>query len=128
MVLILAYMIFLSPRVQTYLSQKIAKSISEQAHTPVTIEGVNFSPFKSIILKGVYVEDYKQDTLLYVGELKSKLDSINFKTKKAYIGKLILNKAYFNLYEGKDRKQNLQVFLDSLSKKKEPKDVPALKK
>ena len=118
MVLILAYLIFLSPRVQTYLSQKIAKSISKQAHTPITIKGVDFSPFKSIILKGVYIEDHRQDTLMYIGEVNSKLDSINFKTKKAYIGKLILNKAYFNLYEGKNRKQNLQVFIDSLSGKK----------
>ncbi len=128
MVLILAYLIFLSPRVQTYLSQKIAKSISEQAHTPVTIKGVDFTPFKSIILKGVYVEDHRQDTLVYIGELKSKLDSINFKTKKAYIGKLILNKAYFNLYEGKDRKQNIQVFIDSLSKKQEPENTASQEK
>jgi len=119
MVLILAYLIFLSPRVQTYLSQKIAKSISEQAHTPVTIEGVDFTPFKSIILKGIYIEDHRQDTLIYIGELKSKLDSINFKTKKAYIGKLSLNKAFFNLYEGKDREQNIRVFIDSISKKQE---------
>jgi hypothetical protein len=123
MVLILAYLIFLSPRVQTYISQKIAKSISEQTHTPITIEGVDFSPFKNIILKGIYIEDYKKDTLVYVGELKSKLDSINFKTKKAYIGKLILNKAYFNLHEGENRKQNLQVFIDSLSKNQEVKDT-----
>ncbi len=119
MVLMLTYLIFLSPRVQTYLSQKIAKSISEQAHTPVTIKGVDFTPFKSIILKGIYIEDHRQDTLIYIGELKSKLDSINFKTKKAYIGKLTLNKAFFNLYEGKDREQNIRVFIDSISKKKE---------
>ncbi|MFT5749239.1 MAG: hypothetical protein ACI93S_000492 [Ancylomarina sp.] len=123
MVLILAYLIFLSPRVQTFISQKIAKSISEQTNTPVTIEGVDFSPFKSIILKGIYIEDYKQDTLIYVGELKSNLDSISFKTRKAYVGKLILNKAYFNLYEGNNRKQNLQVFIDSLQKNKEAQDT-----
>lgn len=116
MVLILAYLVFLSPRVQTYLTQKIAKSISERTHTPVTIQGVDFSPFKSIILKEVYIEDHKKDTLMYVGELRSNLDSINFKNRKAYVGKLILKKAYFNLYEGKNRKQNLQVFIDSLSR------------
>jgi len=123
MVLILAYLVFLSPRVQTYLSQKIAKSISEQTHTPVTIQGVDFSPFKNIILKDLYIEDYKKDTLLYIGELKSKLDSFDLKSKKAYIGKLTINKAYFNLYEGKDRTQNLQVFIDSLSKNQEAKDT-----
>jgi len=128
MVLVLSYLVFLSPRVQTYLSQKIAKSISEQTHTPVTIEGVDFSPFKSIILKGIYVEDYKQDTLIYVGKLESKLDSINFKTRKAYVGKLILNKAYFNLHEGENRKQNIQVFVDSLSRKQTQKDTTIQKK
>ncbi|MRT93113.1 translocation/assembly module TamB domain-containing protein [Ancylomarina sp. 16SWW S1-10-2] len=57
---------------------------------------------------------------MYIGELSSKLDSIDFKTKKAYIGKLILDKTYFNLYEGKNREQNLQVFIDSLFKNEEP--------
>ncbi|RXQ97501.1 translocation/assembly module TamB [Ancylomarina salipaludis] len=123
MVLILAYLIFLSPRVQTYFCQKIAKSISERAHTPVSIQGVDFSPFKKIILKGVYIEDHRKDTLIYVGELSSKLDSINFKSKKAYIGKLNLKQAYFNLYEGNDRVQNLQVFLDSLSNSPEIPDT-----
>ncbi|RZT93393.1 uncharacterized protein DUF490 [Ancylomarina subtilis] len=128
MVLILAYLVFLSPRVQTYFCQKIAKSISEKTHTPVTIQGVDFSPFKSIIFKGVYIEDHRKDTLIYVGELNSKLDSINFKSKKAYIGKLNLKQAYFNLYEGKDRVQNLQIFLDSLSNKQEIPDTSVHKK
>ncbi len=123
MVLILAYLVFLSPRVQTYITQKIAYSISKQTHTPVSIEGVDFSPFKSIIIKGLYVEDYKQDTLIYVGELRSKLDSINFSQRKAYVGKLTLNKAYFSLYESTNRLQNIEVFIKSLSSKPVIKDT-----
>jgi len=122
MLLILIYLLFLSPRVQTFLSQKVANYLSEQTHTPISIQGVNFSPFKSIILKEIYIEDYKKDTLIYVGELRTQLDSINFKEKKAYIGKLSLKQAHFNLYEGKDRKQNIQIFIDSLSKRKAAKD------
>lgn len=128
MVLILSYLIFLSPRVQTYLIRKITNSISEQTHTTVSIESVDFSPFKNIILKGIYIEDHRQDTLFYIGKLSSRLDHINFKTKKAHIGKLVLDQAYFNLYEGEERLQNLSVFLDSLSKKKELEETPTKEK
>lgn len=110
-------MIFLSSRVQTYVSQKIATSISEQTHTPVSIQGVNISPFKSIILKGLYIEDYQKDTLIYIGNLKVKIDSFNLDTKNLYIKKLDLNKTFVNLYEDKDRILNMEVFMDSLSNK-----------
>ncbi len=114
MIPILSYLIFLNRHVQTYTSQKIAKYLSEQTKTPITIEGVNISPFKSIILKGVYVEDYRKDTLLYIGSLKAKIDSFNFKKHAIYVNKLTLNKAYVNLYEDTDRVFNYNVFLDSL--------------
>ncbi len=115
MIPILSYLMFLNRHVQTYTSQKIANYLSEQTKTPITIEGVNISPFKSIVLKGVYVEDYRKDTLIYIGSLKAKIDSFNLKKHKIYINKLTLNKAYVNLYADKDRNFNYNVFLDSLN-------------
>lgn len=110
-----SYIIFLSSTVQTYLSQRIAAKISEETHTPVSIEGVNFSPFKSLILKGLYIEDYQKDTLVYIGKLKADIDIFNYRNKKLHINKLTLTKAFVNLYEDKDRILNIEVFIDSLS-------------
>ena len=115
MIPILTYLIFLNSRVQTYASKKIANYISEQTNTPVTIEGVNISPFKSIILKGLYIEDYRKDTLVYVGNLIAKIDSFNIKQQKIFINKLTLEKAFVNIYEDENRLFNYNVFLDSLS-------------
>ncbi|MGQ1908372.1 translocation/assembly module TamB domain-containing protein [Marinifilum sp. RC60d5] len=111
----LMYLLFLSSTVQTYLSRNLANYLSKQTHSPITIEGVNISPFKSIILKGLYVEDYQKDTLIYIDNLKVQIDSFNFSKKQLHINKLTLDKSLFKLYEDAERVLNLDIFLDSLS-------------
>jgi hypothetical protein len=101
----------------------VANYLSEQTNTPVRIEGVNISPFKSIILKGLYIEDYKNDTLLYVGNLTAKIDSFKLKKHKIFIQKLTLDKASVNLHEDENRLFNYEVFLDSLSKNGSPENA-----
>jgi len=115
---ILLYLIFLSSTVQTYLSNKIADKLSQQTNTPIHVEGVDFSPLKNLILKGVYVEDYKQDTLAYIKKLSVSVDSINFGNKKIYFDKISLEETKFKLFVREDSSLNLFVFLDSISKKK----------
>ncbi len=122
------YLVFLNSRVQTYVSQKVAKYLSELTNTPITIEGVNISPFKSITLKGLYIEDYQKDTLVYVGKLTAKIDSFNFKKQKIYINKLTLDRASVNLHEDENRLFNYEVFLDSLSSGSEENTNATIKK
>jgi len=124
----LMYLLFLSSTVQTYVSRNLADYLSQQTNTPISIEGVNISPFKSVILEGLYIEDYQKDTLVYINELKVKIDSFSYKKKKLYINKLSLNKTYFNLYEDKDRVLNLDVFIDSLSSNSSNTNEDTLKK
>lgn len=105
---------------QTYISKTIAQKISEQTNTPVSIEGVDFSPFKSLILKGLYVEDYRQDTLIYIGRLKANIDSFDISERRLHINKLILDKTLVKLHEAEGRLLNMDVFTDSLSKNSNP--------
>ncbi len=108
------------------MSKEIASYISEKTHTPITIQGVDISPFKSIILKGLYAEDFQKDTLLYVHKLDIKIDSFNLKKQNIYVNTLTLNKTYFNLYEGK--KQNIEIFIESLTQKKQEKTADTIQK
>ncbi|WP_127343979.1 translocation/assembly module TamB domain-containing protein [Ancylomarina longa] len=94
----------------------------------MSIQGVNISPFKSIIIKGLYVEDYQKDTLVYVGNLKVKIDSFNLDTKHIYVNKLSLSKTFVNLYEDKNRILNMEVFLDSLRNKNATPAIDTTKK
>ncbi|MFA8436573.1 MAG: translocation/assembly module TamB domain-containing protein [Marinifilaceae bacterium] len=119
---IIAYMVFLSSSVQTYFTQTIAAKLSKRANTTIQIEGVDFSPFKSLILKGVYIEDYQKDTLMYVGALKAQIDSadwefhnFNLNVKKLYLKKITLDKTYFRLYEDENTTLNIDKLIDSLS-------------
>ena len=115
MIPLLTFVLLLNSSVQTFLTQKIANQLSQQTHTPISIKGVSFFPFRSLVLKGVYIEDNKKDTLMYVGALKASIDSINFKKKKLYINRLSLDRAIVRLYEDNERHLNLNAFIDSLS-------------
>ncbi len=113
------YLLFLSKTIQTYVSKEVATYLSEKTHTPITIQGVDISLFKSIIIKGLYAEDYQKDTLFYIKKLDIRLDSFNLKKRNIYVNTLTLNKTYFKLYEGKGNKQNIGVFIDALTQEKE---------
>ncbi len=113
---ILAYFLFLSKTIQTYVSQEVATYLSQRTHTEIKIQGVDISPFKSIILKGLYAEDFQKDTLVYIKKLNIKIDSFNLDKHHIYVNKLTLNKTYFKLYQGKEGKQNIDVFIDALVK------------
>jgi len=123
---IIAYILFLSPNIQTYLCQEIAKDISKSINSPVSIQSVDISPFKSIILNKLYVADNQNDTLIYVKRLESYIDSINFSRKKIFINTLSLDKAYMRYYDTNKNISNLDIFINALSKE-EKKDTTTTK-
>ncbi|WP_367177051.1 translocation/assembly module TamB domain-containing protein [uncultured Eudoraea sp.] len=74
-------------------------------------------------IKDVYVEDYKQDTLIYIQELSTSILSVrNLVNGKLQFGDIDIEGLLFNLktYEGEDD-NNLGVFVDKLDDKK-PRD------
>lgn len=101
---------------QTYLGNYVAKQISEITRTHISVKGVEISGLHSFTLKGLYIEDIKKDTLIYVDRLNVKLDSVNFKKSSLYINKVEFKKMFFNLQEDKKGVLNIEHFIDSLSK------------
>ena len=64
--------------VQTLLAQFATKKINDQYGTHINIERLKVSLISwNTGLEGVFIEDYKQDTLFYVNELKTSILSIN---------------------------------------------------
>ncbi len=53
--------------VQTWLVKKVAKNLSEQLETRVTLKKVDFRFFDKLLLKDLMVEDRAKDTLLFAG-------------------------------------------------------------
>ncbi len=62
-----------SPPVQTWLIGKATNRLSKDLHTTVSIRHVDFSFFNKMILEGTLVNDQRQDTILYAGQLKVRI-------------------------------------------------------
>ena len=60
--------------VQTYFAKKAASYLSKELNTTVSLQGVYFKPFSSLVLNGLYVADLKGDTLLYADRLSASVN------------------------------------------------------
>ncbi|MBO5878180.1 MAG: translocation/assembly module TamB domain-containing protein [Alistipes sp.] len=58
------------PSVQNYLIDRATSFVSQRLETRVSIDRIRLGALGSLRVDGFYVEDYQQDTMLYVGKLK----------------------------------------------------------
>ncbi|WP_299325113.1 translocation/assembly module TamB domain-containing protein [uncultured Maribacter sp.] len=109
--------IFSLPVVQTLLAQFATKKINDQYGTHINIERLKVSLISwNTGLEGIFIEDYKQDTLFYVNELKTSILSINNLVQgNLEFGDISVDKLNFKLktYFG-ETNTNLEVFVDKL--------------
>nr|WP_243834498.1 translocation/assembly module TamB domain-containing protein [Maribacter caenipelagi] len=121
--------IFSLPVVQTLLAQFATKKINDQYGTHINIERLKVSLISwNTGLEGVFIEDYKQDTLFYVNELKTSILSINNLVQGSLeFGDIEVDELNFKLktYFG-ETNTNLEVFVDKLDdgKPREPGTPP----
>ena len=83
--------------VQTFLARRVAAYLSSELKTTIQIKGLSFRLVKSVVLKGVLIEDLKHDTLLYAEELNVGITSLSTKNRILKINTLKLVNATFNL-------------------------------
>ena len=101
------------PGVQTWISKRAASYLSDQLHTKVSIQGVYVKFPKNIVLKGLYIEDQHQDTLLFSEEFNINVHNYSFDRNRFYINSIKLNKPVFNIkYYKNEQFSNLQFILD----------------
>lgn len=75
-VLVLIGLVLL-PATQTFLGKRITSHISNRFGTEVSVEKIVISPFGYTILRDVLALDHKQDTLIYIGELRANTLRLN---------------------------------------------------
>jgi translocation and assembly module TamB len=77
---------------QTFLTTKIIGYVSRKTHSKLSLEEINISFPKYIVLKELYIEDQKKDTLLYSHLLKVDVDLWKLFSKKIEINTVVLEK------------------------------------
>ena len=106
-------MLLTLPSIQTWISKRAASFLSDQLHTKVSIQGVYVKFPKNIVLKGLYIEDQHQDTLLFSEEFNINIHNYSFERNRFYINSIKLNKPVFNIkYYQNEQFSNLQFIVN----------------
>ncbi|WP_420322271.1 translocation/assembly module TamB domain-containing protein [Flagellimonas sp.] len=115
--MVLGSIILSLPAVQTKMAKYATESLNEEFGTNINIDRLGLSLFNlNTGIKGIYVEDYKKDTLVYIRKLSTSILNIrNMMNGKMEFGDIDVEGLFFNLktYEG-ERDTNLDVFVDKL--------------
>ena len=105
------------PVVQTQIARYATATLNKTFDTRITIDRVKLSLFTlNTDIQGIYIEDYKKDTLVYVRRLNTSL--LNLKNATGgdlAFGAMALEGVFFNLktYQGEED-SNLDVFVAKL--------------
>lgn len=90
-----------------------AGQLSDKLGTRVSIGRVDIAFFNKLVLDDLFVEDYRNDTLAYIGEMKAAINYFSIKKKRIDFGTISLDRLYFYIYQDEDT-SNLDVFVYGL--------------
>ena len=104
------------PSVQTWLVQKAASYLSSELNTTVKVDAVDIKLFRSVSLKGVFVQDLQQDTMVYIPDLEVKIGQFKYKARKLTISDVVLTDARIGIKHYKNpREYNIEFIIDYFS-------------
>jgi len=110
-------LLFLQNRqVQTKVSQLLAEQLSEQLQADISLSSVNYTFFKRVQIRDLYIEDLHGDTLIYSELTKLRIKNIGSDRRGLEIRKIALENAWLNLVIEPEGGVNLAVIIDKLKK------------
>ncbi|WP_282056616.1 translocation/assembly module TamB domain-containing protein [Maribacter luteus] len=112
------------PFVQTRFAKYATNTLNKEYGTNINIDEIRLSLISwDVAIKGIYIEDFKKDTLFYIDELgTSVLSARNLANGRLEFGHIDIDGLDFKLITYKDSiSTNLEVFIDKLDDKK-PRD------
>ncbi len=108
-----------TPAFQTWLVTRVGSYLASEWNTRVEIESVQIEFFRTLSIKGLYVEDLHGDTLLYAGELNTQIQLFDPGDNKVFLTGVELNDATIKLQKYKDEPGlNIDFIVDYFSTEK----------
>ena len=101
---------------QNTLGKEVTNYINKNFDTKITIDKIDLSFLGNVSIKGIYIEDYKKDTLFYINKLTTSiLNSREVINGKLKFGEIEIESLNFKLktYLG-ERDSNLDIFVAKL--------------
>ncbi|GLR18475.1 translocation/assembly module TamB domain-containing protein [Portibacter lacus] len=103
------------PFVQTKIAHFATTQLSKQLNTKVAIDKVAMNFVDAASIKGIYIEDQKQDTLLYAKEIFIDIAFFKLIRKIIEIDQLKMNTGIINVDENQDSIYNFQFLIDAFA-------------
>ena len=85
------------PAIQNKIADSATSFVSRKTNTKVGIENISISFTGTIVLKGLYLDDLQQDTLLYAGEARVNMAFRDLLKNRIHISSFKLEEAILNL-------------------------------
>jgi len=101
LIFILIAVLIQIPTIQTKIVHFATTYISDKTHTTVEIRSVGISFPKSVVIKGLYLEDLKKDTLVYAEKAKINMALYDLLNSKIAISSVALEEATIKLHSTK---------------------------
>lgn len=124
---VILYAFFQIPYVQKIATQKVSKSLSNQLNTEVSIRKISYTVLNDIIIKDLYIEDYRHDTLLYIQKFSVRPLNIKIAKSKVRLHKVNVIGLKTNIYADTSGYSNLQFLLDNISSAETDEEKPEKK-
>ena len=123
---LILFLILSIPSVQTALGRYATNKINEEYKTNINIGKIGLQLNGDVELKDIYIEDYKQGTLISIVELNTSILNFSKLAKgKLTFGDIDIDGLVFNIKTYKDEEQsNLDVFIAKFDDE-EPDDEPS---
>jgi translocation and assembly module TamB len=122
LVLLILFFLIQTPFVQNFVRGKAENYLSRKLKTRVRIGGLEIGLFRSVLLKDVYVEDRRQDTLLSAGSIDVRVQMLALLHHHLDIGLVHLADVTAKISrDGPDTGFNFQFIIDAFSGPPSPK-------
>ncbi len=104
------------PLVQNAVVHYVTEKMSENLGAKVSIDEIQLRFFKTVSVRGIYIEDLNRDTLVYAQELDIDIGILSLLSKKLEVNSLTLQKTKIDLHRnGSDSVYNYQFIIDGLA-------------
>ncbi|TRX36046.1 translocation/assembly module TamB [Flavobacterium sp. ZT3R18] len=120
--LILLLILVHIPSVQNFTKEKVVNYLQDKIQTKVSIDSLSFGITKKIILKGVYFEDRKKDTLLSSEKLAIDISLLQLLNNKIEINSVELEGATATIKKDKNAVYNFDYIIKAFDTGEKPKD------
>ncbi len=109
-----AFILVQLPAVQTHLTRQIAKQVSRNLNAKFEVGRVDIVFFNRLLLRDIYIEDQKGDTLMKAARLSATVQQLNRTKRSIVFNQIMLHDAEINLRSDADSVLNLQFIIDAV--------------